>query len=320
MRKVLAIDGGGIKGVFPAAFLANIEEHLEGDLWEYFDLIAGTSTGGIIALGLGLGLTAREILGIYKDNAEKIFPRTAWYDKFKLKKTIPGLLKQKYETSQLADILRDKFRDKRLGDSKTRLMILSTNLTSGGVRVFKTAHHERFRNDYKVAAKEVALATSAAPIFFKPHTMPGGQPLVDGALWGNNPSGFATIEAISVLGWAPEDTAVLSLGCTEEPAEFAKLAGKNPGIADWGLGIFQSFMTAQSSASIGMTKLILCDEQGDRSPRISPMTPSKLFSLDGCDTVDQLAGFGDSQAIIEFPKVKKTFFSSKAPIFTPIYN
>ena len=61
IRRILSIDGGGIKGTMPAAFLAGLEEDLGQPIGCYFDLIAGTSTGGIIALGLGLGRTAREL-------------------------------------------------------------------------------------------------------------------------------------------------------------------------------------------------------------------------------------------------------------------
>lgn len=74
MRRILAIDGGGIKGVYPAAFPASIESHIEGRVADYFDLIVGTSTGGIIALGLGLGMTAHDILGFYKQYGPEVFP------------------------------------------------------------------------------------------------------------------------------------------------------------------------------------------------------------------------------------------------------
>ena len=75
MFKILSIDGGGIKGIAPASFLANIEERTGKKIIDYFDLIVGTSTGGIIALGLGLGFSAREILSLYIDNGEKIFKK-----------------------------------------------------------------------------------------------------------------------------------------------------------------------------------------------------------------------------------------------------
>jgi patatin-like phospholipase/acyl hydrolase len=75
MRRILSIDGGGIKGVFPAAFLAHIEQAVGRNVSDYFDLIVGTSTGGIIALGLGLGFSAEELLNFYRNNADKIFPK-----------------------------------------------------------------------------------------------------------------------------------------------------------------------------------------------------------------------------------------------------
>jgi hypothetical protein len=72
-RRILAIDGGGIKGTFPAAFLAAVEETIEQPIHKYFDLIVGTSTGGIIALGLGLGMTARDIEQFYETYGPRIF-------------------------------------------------------------------------------------------------------------------------------------------------------------------------------------------------------------------------------------------------------
>lgn len=72
-RKILAIDGGGIKGAFPAAFLAAIEDATGRRIADHFDLIAGTSTGGIIALGLGLGLSARDILRFYEEHGRQVF-------------------------------------------------------------------------------------------------------------------------------------------------------------------------------------------------------------------------------------------------------
>ena len=71
--RILSLDGGGIRGVFPAAFMARLEEHLEHPIGRYFDLIAGTSTGGIIAIGLGLGLSAGEILKLYVEQGPAIF-------------------------------------------------------------------------------------------------------------------------------------------------------------------------------------------------------------------------------------------------------
>ena len=73
MRRILTIDGGGIRGTFPAAFLAELEQELDRPIGSYFDLIAGTSTGGIIAIGLGMGLTAKEISRLYEEKGPAIF-------------------------------------------------------------------------------------------------------------------------------------------------------------------------------------------------------------------------------------------------------
>ena len=73
MKRILTIDGGGIRGTFPAAFLANLEQDLEHPIGRYFDLISGTSTGGIIAIGLALGMTATAILELYENKGPAIF-------------------------------------------------------------------------------------------------------------------------------------------------------------------------------------------------------------------------------------------------------
>src|SRR5579862_8970222 len=77
MRRVLTIDGGGIKGVFPASFLATVEDSVGAKAGDYFDLIVGTSTGGIIALGLGLGFSATDLLAFYESLGPRVFSKSA---------------------------------------------------------------------------------------------------------------------------------------------------------------------------------------------------------------------------------------------------
>jgi len=322
LKKILSIDGGGIKGVFPAAFLAEIEEKLGKPIIDYFDLIVGTSTGGIIALGLGLGFSPREILSMYEDNAEKIFPpkkkQVFW------KRNTPELVRcafeSKYSTAPLKDILTKKFEGKLLGQSTTRLMICATNLVTGKVNVFKTAHHERLETDYKRSAVEVALATSAAPYFFSPHQTVWGDSLVDGGLWANNPMGFAAVESINYLNWPREKVAILSVSCTGYAPDFAKLAGTKPGGKDWGLGVVQLAMASQSHASMGMAIHALGDMSLERIKRIEPIVPAKTFSLDGTDKVELLKGLGRDQAKHEKKNLEKLFFSETVEPFVPVYS
>jgi uncharacterized protein len=201
--RILSIDGGGIKGVFPAAFLAHIEGTLGGaPVSSFFDLIAGTSTGGIIALALGLGLRAGEVLEFYERHGAAIFPRKSpWW----------LLGPAKYETAPLRCALEKTLGSKRLGDSNRRLIIPSFNATTGRIHIFKTAHHPRLQMDFKVPAVEVALATSAAPVFFPPHRSGQEVMFIDGGIWANNPMGLAVTEAISMLGRSGDELDVLSI-------------------------------------------------------------------------------------------------------------
>ena len=218
--KILSIDGGGIKGVFPATFLASVEETLGGaPVSGFFDLIAGTSTGGIIALGLGLGLRASEILQFYESYGPAIFPRkSSWW----------WLGTAKYETSNRSRQALDKtFESKRLGDSCRRLLIPSFNATTGRIHtIYKTAHHPRLQMDFRVPAVEVALATSAAPIFFPPHRTRQDVASIDGGIWANNPVGLAVTEAISMLGRPGTELDVLSLGCTGQTSSTSPSAAR----------------------------------------------------------------------------------------------
>src|SRR2546423_11943635 len=109
MRRILSIDGGGIKGVFPASFLASIEDALGDRVANYFDLIAGTSTGGIITLGLGIGLSAKEILTFYEELGPRVFKGTP------LLRSLRGIGLSKYSQAPLKEALQSQFGERRLG-------------------------------------------------------------------------------------------------------------------------------------------------------------------------------------------------------------
>ena len=194
MRTILAIDGGGIKGVFPASFLASLEDSLGQNPADFFDLIAGTSTGGIIALGLGLGLSAKEILTFYEQHGPEIFAGN------RLLRVLRHIGFSKYSSEPLRRALDSVLGNRVLGESKKRLIIPSCNLDTGEVHIWKTAHHPRLERDYKARAVDVALATTAAPSYFPTHRSAAGTPLVDGGVWANNPMGVAMVEANRIGG------------------------------------------------------------------------------------------------------------------------
>jgi uncharacterized protein len=301
--RILSIDGGGIKGVFPAAFLASIEETLGGgSVAGYFDLIAGTSTGGIIALALGLGLTARKVLEFYEAYGTAIFPqKSPWW----------LLGPAKYETGPLKSALAETFGSKRLGDSGFRLLIPSFNATTGRIHIFKTAHHPRLQMDFRVAAVDVALATSAAPVFFPPHRSGQEVVYIDGGIWANNPVALAVTEAISMLGEKGDELDILSIGCTSVPPDFTQ---RGHGWKFWAFRAIDAAMQGQSFAALGTAQHLAGH---DNVFRFSPVVVPGRFALDKPEGIRELKAFGYSEARESLRQLMPRFFSSPAEPFAP---
>jgi uncharacterized protein len=311
--RILAIDGGGIKGTFPAAFLAELEQQLGEPIVDYFDLIAGTSTGGIIALGLGLGLSAKEILELYEKNAHRIFPRSRG-------SAIRGVFRAKYANAALRQVLHEVFGQRLLGESKTRLVIPSLNLATEYVHLYKTSHHPGLTNDLSVPAVEVALATVAAPTYFPVHLSPEGIPFIDGSVWARNPMGLAVIEAIGILGWPRASTRVLSLGCTAAHLDVSWTSWKKHtslGATFWAARLSEIFMKAQSSSAIVTAQALLGSEN---VVRIDPDMSQHHFTLDGVQHVPLLRQLGQTEASNAYPRLAPVFFLEKAAPFVPCHR
>ena len=255
VRRILSIDGGGIMGTFPAAFLASFEEDLGQPIGRYFDLIAGTSTGGILAIGLGLGLPAKTLLQLYETRGPEIFGQqaSAW----------PAWMRQtwraarhafapKHDADVLRTVLAEVMGEKRLGQAKTRLLIPAWEADRQSVYIFKTAHHPRLKTDYRRLALDAAMGAAAAPTYFKRHRTEDGAGLVDGGVWANNPVALAVVEAMTLLGWAPDTLRVLSVGCVNEIYAFDDA----PGVGGLALDLARLFMDGQSHGALGMAKLL----------------------------------------------------------------
>lgn len=307
MRRILSIDGGGLKGVFPASFLAVVEEAIGEPIANYFDLIVGTSTGGIIAIGLGLGLSGSEIRDFYIDRGPTIFTGN------RSMRLLRQLGRSKYHRGPLEHALRDVFGDRRLGDSKTRLVIPSLNLETGEVNVYKTAHHERFVIDYKVFAADVALATAAAPTYFPTYRSAAGTPLIDGGMWANNPASIAAVEALGVLGWQAGDIQLVSLGCTTEPLRAHADRKARLGVNYWALKLVPVMMAGQSSGSLGMAQLLLGHEN---VLRYSATVSNGRFKMDSVKDIEALRGLGNSEARKALPRLR-SWLTEKAQPFEP---
>lgn len=311
MRKILAIDGGGIKGVFPASLLATVEDSIEGQIADYFDLVVGTSTGGIIALALGLGFSSQDILNFYEDLGPKVFKGN------KLILALKRFLGTKYDKEPLEAALESEFGERKLGESKVRLVIPSLNLETGEVYIYKTAHHPRLEHDYQEKVVDIALATASAPTYFPAHRSANGVPLIDGGTWANNPVGLGVVEAIGVLEWSSKSIKVLSLGCTTEPLKPEEGSLLSNGLLHWAYKIVNVFQSAQSSHSIGIAQVLL---DRDRVVRINPKVSPGRFKLDSTSNLQSLKGLGFSEARKNLPKIKQAFLGETVEAFEPHYD
>ena len=318
-RRILCIDGGGILGTFPAAFLAELERHLKHPIGTYFDLIAGTSTGGILAIGFAMGFTASELLGFYEKHGPKIFGQDhGMFCNFFQRKLrgVQRLYRRKYASDELRIVLEDTFGSKRIGEAKTRLLVPAWNPVAQSVYIYKTAHHPRLVTDCRSLAVDAALATSAAPTYFRHHVNQQDVGLLDGGVWANNPIGIAVVEAVAVLGWPGQSLHILSLGCLTETYTIPKWAG----IGTLGSKITKLFMDGQSHSAMGIAKLLTGHEHHRTAIyRVDHTVPLNAFKMDDTRVIQDLKGLGHAKARDRIPVLEPIFFYDSADEFTPFY-
>jgi len=205
--KILCVDGGGIKGLYSLYVLQEFEKNLcqQGStLSDYFDMICGTSTGGLIALGIACGYPTGDIIKLYENNANMIFPNDqnkSWLGK-KIATICNGwkqLTGSKYGSEVLTKVADGFFEKKTMNDSKNLLCIPSFQIGTNTNIVFKYPHNEALSRYGPILMRDVALATSAAPTYFPPHNIESDNLsgyFVDGGVWANNPTLVGVTEAI----------------------------------------------------------------------------------------------------------------------------
>lgn len=215
IRRILSIDGGGIRGIIPATILANIEERTGKPIWQLFDLIAGTSTGGILALGLtkpdSFGrseITAAQLCQLYEQQIPHIFrnPQSWW----------GNLLRPKYTSFAFQDILKQYFGDCRLKSALTDVIIPCYDIEHRLPFMFNS-RLARMDKECDFPMRDVALAASASPTLFHPVQIPRSRAgrnicLVDGGVFANNPTITALSEIKSVNPEEYDKYLIVSLG------------------------------------------------------------------------------------------------------------
>ncbi len=273
--RILSIDGGGIRGIFPAAFLAGLEErYLDGaSVSSYFDLITGTSTGGIIALGLGSGLTASQLNHLYVERGGEIFPPPGVMGK--RARVVSRFFKHRYDREALLAILSESLGHRTLAESRARLCIPSCDGKHGDLYVFKTPHHPDYRLDGREEMVKVAAATSAAPTYYKPLDS-GGFTFLDGGVWANNPIMVGLAEALSAFSVPRERIRILSIGTGDAPYVVSRWQKRFGGLFHW-RSIMSAAIRFQSLSVVGQAGLVIGRE---RITRVEPRLSGPPIELD----------------------------------------
>ena len=248
---ILALDGGGTRGIYTAQLLAKIERAFQTPIKACFDLIAGTSTGAIIAGAAVSDIPMQDIVELFDTETPHIF-RRRWY-------RIPLFL-SKYPSEKLAQILTAHIPATPLGEIPTPLMITSSEIAKSEVHIFRSSYTDEFGesnpSDKDVNLRDAILASCAAPTFFAPKSLDNFL-LADGGLWANNPSTIAFTEALSTFGKDTREIRMLSIGTGHSVNMYRNRRGWGF-ITGWGGAKLTSYvMSLQSQASANMAKLLL---------------------------------------------------------------
>ena len=300
--KILTIDGGGIKGVFPAAYLAEIERlFLNGEsIADYFDMIAGTSTGGIIALGLAKGLNSKEVLKIYQNNGLKIFPSMkGWF----WSRVIRHLFFSKFDQKYLKNALLEVFEQTLINDAKIRLVIPSFEGKHGEPFIYKTPHHPDYKLDKHKRMVDVGLHTAAAPTYFKAID-DNGYIMMDGGLWANNPIMNALVDVLSCYDVPRENIRILSIGNGNKNFKMSKWSMIG-GLLSWASRAFQAASIAQSKNALGQAYLLI--------------GKNNILRIDLAENVNNIELDDADRALIELPSFAKSYAESSGALVKAIF-
>ena len=233
--QILSLSGGGYLGLYTITILAEFERRVGRPIATCFDLLAGTSIGGIIALALAAQTPANEIKASFEQEGRAIFSsRSAPQTKVgELWDFLRSFLTAKYDDKLLRwTISRIVGGDTLIGQLKHPVVIPAVNLTKGKPQVFKTDHHPDFQVDHLRSVVDVALATSAAPTYFPIATI-CDELFVDGGLFANAPDLIALHEAEHFFGKKIEDVFMLSVGTTTSKFSFSQSRGLSLGTLAW---------------------------------------------------------------------------------------
>ena len=290
---ILSLDGGGVRGIYPAHVLAKMEDALGVPVRDCFDLIAGTSTGSIVAGAAAASVPMEKLVSLFESESAGIFKKRAF--------TFSPFIRSRYSRRPLEQIIREYLPDLTMGEISTPLLIPSSDITTGCVHVFKSGYlrdlGEPYLRDSGVRLRDAILASCAAPTYFDPMWV-DEYLLADGGLWANNPTIISVTEAVSKFKRPLERIHVLSIGTGHSDSFYARSRAWGL-VTGWGHKRLVSYVLGlQSQASTNMAKLLL----GDRHLRLDPKIES--WELDNTECLASMKALADrdfthnSQAVL----------------------
>lgn len=267
--KILSIRGGGIRGLSPAQLFKDLEQVTGKSFASSFDLIAGTSTGGILAIAMGLGISAQRIVEFYVEDGPAIFKRRLLHRL--------GLTGSKYDSKVIREALKRRFNSQRFEECKVKTMVTTTDITTLGAVFLKS-----WQPHGLIDADFAAACTSAAPTYFD--AVAGRY--VDGGLFANDPALYALAEATELQALpkslAMKNIKILDVACPR-PKENAVKGGDGLQFAPRALAIIlESGMDAVEEACkrfIGDNYMKIIPELGDASPALDDASTKNLIAL-----------------------------------------
>lgn len=291
--RLLSIDGGGVRGLLPALILTELERRfLDGSsISDHFDMVVGTSTGGIIALGLGQGMKASDIANLYLERGESIFPAPSVATQ--LWRKVSGWFGTSHNRAVLEAELRRVFHEELFGSSTTPLCVPAFEGRYSEPYIFKTPHHPDYKRDGRERLVDVGLATAAAPLVFSAIDR-DGYTFVDGGIWANNPIMVGVVDALTCFAIDRRQLHVLSLGTGRRRVRISsrtKVGGK----LHWAKHFSEAAMAAQSHNALGQAYLLL---GRDRVTRLDgPETQEPIDMTDIRRAVREMPGL--ARAIVD---------------------
>jgi uncharacterized protein len=319
---LLAVDGGGIRGIIPARVLQEIERHFQRPICDLFDLVAGTSTGGIIALGLTKPrdrtrtpeFSAADLLALYRDHGAEIFPQSLWRKAW----TVGGLGGVKYSAKPLEALLRDRFGPTMLSQALIDVCVPSYDLSRPGSYFFKRSYALEETERWDVPMALAARATSAAPTYFDPARIGADNALVDGGVFANNPAVSGYADALDVIASHPDIYAddveihVVSIG-TGQPPQTAARGGAIPvgwshangwGLARWARPVLDVVFDGVAEAAEYQLRRLCRHENGNapRYHRLQSQLPTASGALDDASRQNITALEADAELLIHEEK------------------